>query len=105
MSTGLGQSITSDSIAGFGRGKHGRKEGRKIRRRRGVGGWNQLLNRFQMPGVKQNLDQADILTRVLVPCTKAAATAVRPIQCPDPSSEMANPQPPARAVWPLELRP
>jgi len=34
-----------------------------------------------------------------------AATAARPIQCPEPSSEMANPQPPARALSPLEFRP
>ncbi len=34
-----------------------------------------------------------------------ARTAARPIQCADPSSETANPQPPARAIFPCASRP
>src|SRR5579864_6967458 len=36
---------------------------------------------------------------------KARATAWRPIQVPEPSSDISGPQPPARAVSPRESRP
>ena len=59
---------------------------------------------------KRDFTIAELAPLVTPPSVKSAArrtalTASRPIQCAEPSSPMANPQPPARAVLPCPLRP
>ena len=76
LSSSLGQNITRDGIAGIRQRKHGWKQGREIRRWRGVCGQDQLLSGFKLPGFHQTFEHRRMLSLDFHP-THARAAATR----------------------------
>ncbi len=97
---------------------NGGKERGEVGRRNRVGGAGQISGRAGMShprlcrelwqaGMKNVFGGSVISVESVIRSTarSTARTAARPIQWAEPSSPMANPQPPARAVWPWRSRP